>query len=194
MQGRGEWERGVTVLHKGPFPPRSANTQAQAGSDGAVGACPQKQKTRLGRQVQVDSGGLDCGAKCQGLPPHSSKALWGFASQLCFRKTRLAVVCSIGCLNGRNTCLFMWLDALLPSSRNPQTKTPPPTSGTLPWKTRSATWVSCCEISTRWCCSQGYRLPGNVLLPLGKQDPWLAGGASFQKVLAAESPAQPCHY
>ena len=50
------------MLHKNPFPPKTANTQGQAGDDNSS---PQKQKMKLGRQVQVDSGGLDSHAQHQ---------------------------------------------------------------------------------------------------------------------------------
>lgn len=52
------------------------------------------------------------------------KALWGFASESCFRKTCVAVACSISCLNGRNTYLCLWLDALPPGTPQPRIPTP----------------------------------------------------------------------
>lgn len=55
------------MLYRDPFPPRTANTQVQAGDNGTVDACPQKQKTQLESQVQVNSGRLDCHARHQGV-------------------------------------------------------------------------------------------------------------------------------
>lgn len=43
------------IVHKNPFPPRTANTQGQVRDDSS---CPRKSKMKLGKQVQVDSGGL----------------------------------------------------------------------------------------------------------------------------------------
>lgn len=89
--------------------------------------------------------------------------------------------------NRRNACLFMWLHALPPSSKTPQ-----PQNSRLrqtPWI--MATWMSCHEISSRWCCGQAHGVTGPVLLHLGKQDSLLEGipSLSFQKVLEAGSQA-----
>lgn len=72
--------------------------------------------------------------------------------------------------NGRNTCLFMWLHALPPSCKTPQ-----PQNFCLRQIPRvMATWMSCHNISSRWCCGRAHGPSGPVLRHLGKQDSLLA--------------------